>query len=927
MRVLLTTLAGAALLGFLLAVGIVPNSPNATAGVAPGSFGDVSCDGRVNSVDAALILQFDAGLIESLPCFPAGDLNGDFSVNSVDAALILQIDAGLISLPPDQPPLTTPVPTPPGDLPPSTFMVDPAVQPQQAEIPGLDGGPPRPLAGLSDTNGNQLDFVENEIVLLTLDPSELESFVTRWEGEVLASVEPDPSLLASLASRGVDIPVPAAHLIRINLALAETANLDENLRILSPDARSDLRFSSEEGLLLFGAAADAATDGMTVALNAVFYGHDFDDRETKEAALGGRAPDGSSYTPDVFEWPYMMRERALLDQAGTVVGVQDIQVGEAWRALELTGRINNEVRVVVFDGGFAPNPDFPSGARHIGPLRTQNPASCTGGNPCPWHGTSVVTAGFGVPDNNFGAAGPGGPVTDLIVVQSPELTFWGITKFILMDAPRALAQGPDIINISAGGRLPAAACWVICIPLDIVTGVIRLSGTLIIASAGNEGDDVDAVDCFLFFCWEEAAWIPCELASVICVGGLRWDTIGVHPSSNYGRGEGATVDIYGPYEVWLGPEPDSAGNVSSSGQARIGGGTSYTAPFVAGVAALIWAADPSLSAGEVADILLETAHRPVVNLSIPLLWVNAYGGVLRALGNAPPDLEIDQPSAGAVFPLGAEIQFSALFVSDPEDGTPSLTWTSSIDGELGTGDFFTRSDLSEGTHTITATATDSGGFVDIETVVITVRNDPPFVEITAPLDGATFTHGGAVILRGTSTDSSEGMLGDSQVTWSSSLDGSLGTGHQLTVATLSQGTHTITFRGTDSQGASSEDTITLTINPPTADSPPTVAITSPLNNASISTGFDSLQSLWYIDVTLVGEATDPEDGMLTGTSLQWWSRMQSGVLFAQIGTGSPLQVRIYQSSCEGGHEILLEATDSAGNGVSDIIRVNWNRPC
>jgi hypothetical protein len=60
--------------------------------------GDVNCSGAINSVDAALVLQFAAGLIPSLPCEPAADVNWDGSVNSIDAALILQFTAGLIPI-------------------------------------------------------------------------------------------------------------------------------------------------------------------------------------------------------------------------------------------------------------------------------------------------------------------------------------------------------------------------------------------------------------------------------------------------------------------------------------------------------------------------------------------------------------------------------------------------------------------------------------------------------------------------------------------------------------------------------------------------------------------------------------------------------------------------------------------------------------
>ncbi len=58
--------------------------------------GDTSCDGVVNPLDAALILQFAAGMIPALPCPGGGDSNGDGVVNPLDAALVLRFSAGLI---------------------------------------------------------------------------------------------------------------------------------------------------------------------------------------------------------------------------------------------------------------------------------------------------------------------------------------------------------------------------------------------------------------------------------------------------------------------------------------------------------------------------------------------------------------------------------------------------------------------------------------------------------------------------------------------------------------------------------------------------------------------------------------------------------------------------------------------------------------
>lgn len=63
--------------------------------------GDANCNGTVDPIDAALILQFNVRLISSLSCEQNADVNQDMTINAIDAALILQLVAGLIpNLPP-----------------------------------------------------------------------------------------------------------------------------------------------------------------------------------------------------------------------------------------------------------------------------------------------------------------------------------------------------------------------------------------------------------------------------------------------------------------------------------------------------------------------------------------------------------------------------------------------------------------------------------------------------------------------------------------------------------------------------------------------------------------------------------------------------------------------------------------------------------
>ncbi len=93
------------------------------------------------------------------------------------------------------------------------------------------------------------------------------------------------------------------------------------------------------------------------------------------------------------------------------------------------------------------------------------------------------------------------------------------------------------------------------------------------------------------------------------------------------------------------------------------------------------------------------------------------------LAGCQPTVTISLPQDGATFEAGVEITFSGS-ASDPLEGELSgdaLVWTSSIDGQIGTGSEFTKSDLSEGEHTITLTATNSMEQANSASITITIQ--------------------------------------------------------------------------------------------------------------------------------------------------------------------------------------------------------------
>jgi chitinase len=90
--------------------------------------------------------------------------------------------------------------------------------------------------------------------------------------------------------------------------------------------------------------------------------------------------------------------------------------------------------------------------------------------------------------------------------------------------------------------------------------------------------------------------------------------------------------------------------------------------------------------------------------------------------NLPPVVTILSPADGDSFAPGTMITFSATAI-DPETGPLGgvfMFWASNIQGGLGIGTSFSRSDLITGTHVVTLRATDPNGLQTARSITITV---------------------------------------------------------------------------------------------------------------------------------------------------------------------------------------------------------------
>lgn len=99
---------------------------------------------------------------------------------------------------------------------------------------------------------------------------------------------------------------------------------------------------------------------------------------------------------------------------------------------------------------------------------------------------------------------------------------------------------------------------------------------------------------------------------------------------------------------------------------------------------------------------------------------------------------------------------------------------------------------------------------DPDTGDTTPVGSPPTVEIWHPSDGETRAAGSAIPWIGAGSDAEDGTLTGASLVWSSSLDGVFGTGESFN-APLSVGSHLVTLTGTDADGDTGTDTITIRV--------------------------------------------------------------------------------------------------------------------
>ena len=259
------------------------------------------------------------------------------------------------------------------------------------------------------------------------------------------------------------------------------------------------------------------------------------------------------------------------------------------------------------------------------------------------HGTFVSSLAAGAATNAEGVAGFGGDAK-LLAIQAADSsgTFSDVDEAAAITY--AVNHGAKIINMSFGG--PATSS-----PEQSAVAYAAAHGVLLVAAAGNSG---------------QAGNPPSYPAALLQpIGSNGQGGIGLAVAASTMSGTRASFSNYGSYISLAAPGENVFGALSSSsdpsqwprqslpgsavGLYGYASGTSFSSPEVAGAAALVWAANPQLSAAGVATILKQSASgRGAWSQDLGFGILDVAGAVATAQGTAVtvPDVALTGSGVG-----------------------------------------------------------------------------------------------------------------------------------------------------------------------------------------------------------------------------------------------------------------------------------------
>jgi hypothetical protein len=230
--------------------------------------------------------------------------------------------------------------------------------------------------------------------------------------------------------------------------------------------------------------------------------------------------------------------------------------------------------------------------------------------------------------------------------------------------------------------------------------------------------------------------------------------------------------------------------------------------------------------------------------------------------------------------------------------------------------------LSPGNHTITFSATDSGGLTSKASVQVTVTNEPPRTPVIfLPQAGYTTGAGCAINFLGRALDLEDGEIFGSKLVWSSNVDGVIGYGKVVNHGLDTPGNHTIRLTATDRLGLSAFVETTINVQPSNVGCSPLARIHTPQYETSNVPSGEK--------ITFIGIAEDTEDTP-DALQLKWeLTPINPSGPSKELGTTTLVEETTELVSINGDitqYRVRFTATDSDGNTGRDEITVTAYPP-
>jgi len=316
------------------------------------------------------------------------------------------------------------------------------------------------------------------------------------------------------------------------------------------------------------------------------------------------------------------------------------------------------------------------------------------------HGTEVAGVAAAVTGNGAGVAGAAWDC-GLMPVRVTNNDGFASLFAILQALTWAVDNGAKVINLSFEGIHSSPA-------LNTGLAYVRSHGGLTVAAAGNSGTLDPAPD----------------QPDVVSVAATN-DSDGRPSWASYGP----YVDLAAP-GASLKTTKDGGGTVTISG-------TSFSSPLVAGIAALVWSVDPTLTPVEVEALLEATA----VDLGAAgrddqygAGRVDAAAAVASALARAGPPPDTTPPTVELLSPAPGEVVVGQITVAaGAADGSGIARVEFFVDGVLVATDpvppyqyLWDTASATNGAHTVSTRAFDTvGNTASAGPVAVTIANPVP----------------------------------------------------------------------------------------------------------------------------------------------------------------------------------------------------------